>query len=115
MPLWKPGQSGNPAGRPKGSRNKLCQDFCSDLYEDWLAHGKQVFADVRAKSPEVYLKVVASLVPRHFTLESGISEMTDEQLLQRIKELTASLAGEFGSIEGADAAFAGMPETGSKH
>jgi Family of unknown function (DUF5681) len=25
--LFKPGQSGNPAGRPKGSRNKLAEDF----------------------------------------------------------------------------------------
>jgi Family of unknown function (DUF5681) len=25
--LFKPGQSGNPAGRPKGSRNKLGEDI----------------------------------------------------------------------------------------
>ena len=24
---WKPGQSGNPKGRPQGSRNKLTEDF----------------------------------------------------------------------------------------
>jgi hypothetical protein len=26
MPPWKPGQSGSPKGRPKGSRNKLSAD-----------------------------------------------------------------------------------------
>jgi hypothetical protein len=30
LPPWKPGQSGNPLGRPKGSRNKLAEQFFID-------------------------------------------------------------------------------------
>jgi len=36
----EPGQSGNPKGRPKGSRNKLSEDFFRDLCEAWQAMGK---------------------------------------------------------------------------
>ena len=28
---WKPGESGNPAGRPKGSRNKLGEEFITEV------------------------------------------------------------------------------------
>jgi hypothetical protein len=38
----KPGEIRNPAGRPKGSRNKLGEDFVADLYADWQLHGRKV-------------------------------------------------------------------------
>ncbi|WP_458193262.1 DUF5681 domain-containing protein [Bradyrhizobium sp. UFLA05-153] len=31
-PPWPPGQSGNPAGRPRGSRSKLSESFLSDFH-----------------------------------------------------------------------------------
>ena len=37
---WKPGQSGNPKGRPQGSRNKLSEEFFRDLCDAWQAFGK---------------------------------------------------------------------------
>jgi hypothetical protein len=66
---FKPGQSGNRKGRPKGARNKLSEDFVADLQADWKAHGVGALERVRKDRPEAYLKVVASLVPRQIEAE----------------------------------------------
>ena len=38
---FKPGQSGNPRGRPKGARNKLGEDFLAGLYDTSRQMGRQ--------------------------------------------------------------------------
>jgi hypothetical protein len=59
----KPCYNGGP-GRPKGSRNRLGEEFLSDLYADWVEHGASVIAEVRERNPAVYLRIVAGLVPQ---------------------------------------------------
>src|SRR4029453_379170 len=66
---FKPGQSGNPAGRPKGSRNKISEKLLETLATDFDAHGKDVIEKVRADRPADYLKIVASLVPKQMEIE----------------------------------------------
>ena len=48
---WKPGESGNPAGRPKGSRNKLGEEFITEIYNDWCQHGAAALKKVRETGP----------------------------------------------------------------
>jgi hypothetical protein len=87
---WKPGQSGNPNGRPKGSRNKLGEAFISALHDDFIANGEKVIETVRAEKPDAYLKVIASILPKQFELDGNLlTKFTDEQLGQLVAALDA--------------------------
>jgi hypothetical protein len=74
-------QSGNGAGRPRGSRDKLGQAFITQLYADWIANGAAVIEQVRIEQPAAYLKIVASLFPEQLEVEDDIFDgVTDEEL-----------------------------------
>ena len=70
---FKPGQSGNPKGRPKGARNRLGTLFLESLEADFNQFGPQAIAQVREKKPKVYIKVVADLLPKeaNINVEAG--------------------------------------------
>ena len=71
MPPWKAGQSGNPKGRPKGSRNKLSEDFFKALSEDFEQHGPAAIIAMRNEKPNEYAKMVAGLMSKEVTGEDG--------------------------------------------
>lgn len=94
---WKEGQSGNPAGRPKGSRNKLGEAFIQAMYEDWQKNGEAVIQQVRAEKPDQYLKVVASILPKELHVKDAtLGDLTDDELLEllaSVRSLTAPRDG----------------------
>src|SRR5262245_18384980 len=92
--LWQAGVSGNPAGRLRGSRNKLSEGVICALLRDFREHGQKAIAKVRRTQPAAYLKILALLVPREHNVEHSnvIKDMTDEQIersIEFIKEMMA--------------------------
>ena len=61
---WKPGQTGNPLGRPKGSRDTINEAFLKNLAADWREDGIEALRKAREDRPAEYCRMVASLLPR---------------------------------------------------
>jgi len=97
--LWHPGQSGNPVGRVRGSRNKLTEEVICALLRDFRQHGQKAVARVRQTQPGTYLKVLALLIPREHKVEHSnpLKDLTDEQLEAMIEYIETSLAAQAGA------------------
>lgn len=79
---------GNP-GRPKGSRNKLGEDFLKAMADDFEKNGVAAIEKVRTEKPDAYIKVIAGLLPQDINFNvNKFDGLTDEQLLKRVKTLT---------------------------
>jgi len=80
---FKPCQSGNPKGRPKGSRNKLSEEFFRDLCDAWQAFRKPALETMAMLYPVEFVRLVASLMPKEpeATIAPVVMErMSDAQL-----------------------------------
>jgi hypothetical protein len=108
---WKPGQSGNPAGRPKGARHKLGEAFIEALHDDFQTEGVEAIRKVRAEKPDQYLKVIASIIPQEVNhkVDDLNDGLTDAELFAEYLRLRrrmesrlaeAEAAGSAGVIEG---------------
>jgi hypothetical protein len=90
-PAWRPGQSGNPKGRPKSARSKLSEAFLRDANEVWQTHGKKALQAVAENHPVEYLKLYVSLLPKedHVT-ESPMERLADDELAEIIEAVRAA-------------------------
>jgi hypothetical protein len=80
-------------GRPKGSRNKLQEDFLKDVLAAWEDNGADAITLMIADKPGDFVKMVAGLMPKEATLNiNDHSEMSDDELAERVRSLAASLA-----------------------
>jgi hypothetical protein len=94
---FKPGQSGNPGGKPAGSRNRLTTKFINDLLEDFEENGKDAIVSCRTEDPVSYVRMVASLLPKQVEQTQPLEDLTDAELVAGIALLRSRLTGGAGA------------------
>ena len=87
--MWQPGQSGNPNGRPVGSRQAFSAGFLKDLAEVWQEHGRDTMVQTARTNPTVFFATCARLIPNdvRVTVEQqlpGNLSMEDWQVMREI-------------------------------
>jgi hypothetical protein len=107
---FKPGQSGNPKGRPKNARSVVSNKFLNSVMEDYEEFGPAALQKAREDDPMGYIRMVASLLPKEIVVARRENEdMSDDELRREI----AALEGEYKDITGqavSDIASTDSPE-----
>jgi hypothetical protein len=65
---WRPGVSGNPNGRPVGSRNAFSNAFMEDLSAVWAQHGRSAMELTAKTMPSVFFATAARVLPKDVAL-----------------------------------------------
>lgn len=94
---YKPGQSGNPGGKPAGARNRLTAHYLNALADDFEKHGKQAIVDAREKDPMGYIKAIGGLMPKQIEATQPLDDLTDAELTAGIAILRGRLAQDPGA------------------
>lgn len=105
--LFKPGQSGNPKGKPKGLRNRLTVDVKSMIEEALqragqnakernpklkpLSDGAAYLADQADKNPQAFLALVKQLLPSKIDVDVTVMSRELVDLLSQRREQLADM------------------------
>ena len=96
---WKPGQSGNPKGRPKNAKQKLSDTFLADMLEAWERDGKSaierelrsavlgqdgITLTTEAKSAEATLRILSENEEKKILTLNAQGQVREYSLLYRL-------------------------------
>jgi hypothetical protein len=109
LPPYKPGQCGNPNGRPMGSRQKLTEKFISDLADHYEREGAKAIARVLDENPVAYLQIVCRLLPKDIslTVSNDLSSSLPPEQLKRIAEAWMVSQTDDDALEGESVVLSG--------
>ena len=90
---WKPGQSGNPHGRPVGTRQAFSNGFLRDLAEVWAEHGRETMIKTAKDQPTTFFAVCARLIPSDvkLTVEQQLPGNLSMEDWQAMKDIIAAV------------------------
>jgi hypothetical protein len=89
---WVAGHSGNPAGRPIGSRQKISEKLLADLADVWETSGKTVLARLAVDDPGKLAQIAYGLLPRDVFISveqrtPGNLDPSEWEILRRVIDL----------------------------
>ena len=61
---FRPGQSGNPGGKPIHARAALSDAFIKAVAKDFRENGAKVLEALRTDKPDKYCELIASIIPK---------------------------------------------------
>jgi len=87
------GCSGNVHGNAQRTRHLFSKAFVEALLEDFRAWGAEAIVRVRTETPQAYLRVCATLIPKELKLEHSqyVKTLSDEQIERAIEAIEAML------------------------
>jgi len=85
-------------GRPKGSRNRLSERFLAALCEDFEKKGRENY-------PQVYLRVLASFIPKEWHIKNAdaFESVTEDEIRKALVQVRSLIAAGAGAKTSNDA------------
>jgi hypothetical protein len=91
--MRKGAPSVNPRGKASGTRDKISKALLMDMECAWELYGIKALRKMAASDPSGFVKAYISLLPKEVKVDAA-ENMTEEQLLGRIRELAINLGVE---------------------